>query len=115
MHEKNKAIVLEAFDTLFNKRDYTAAERFWSLNHAIKILQAVAVNGASNKNAGVADEDVERPQHLGCFEHSSLELFSGGAIGFEGKRFASRGFNFLYKLKSFLFRTRISERNGCAV
>jgi predicted SnoaL-like aldol condensation-catalyzing enzyme len=28
--EKNKAIVLEAIDTLFNKRDYTAAERFWS-------------------------------------------------------------------------------------
>ena len=28
--EKNKAIVLKAFDTLFNKRDYTAAERFWS-------------------------------------------------------------------------------------
>src|SRR5579862_3223682 len=28
--EKNKAIVLEAFDTLFNKRDYTGAERFWS-------------------------------------------------------------------------------------
>ena len=24
----NKAIVLKAFDTLFNKRDYTAAERF---------------------------------------------------------------------------------------
>ena len=28
--EKNKAIVLEAFDTLFNKRDYAAAKRFWS-------------------------------------------------------------------------------------
>jgi predicted SnoaL-like aldol condensation-catalyzing enzyme len=28
--EKNKAVVLEAIDTLFNKRDYTAAERFWS-------------------------------------------------------------------------------------
>jgi predicted SnoaL-like aldol condensation-catalyzing enzyme len=27
---KNKALVLEAFDTLFNKRDYTAAQRFWS-------------------------------------------------------------------------------------
>jgi predicted SnoaL-like aldol condensation-catalyzing enzyme len=27
---KNKAMVLEAFDTLFNKRDYAAAERFWS-------------------------------------------------------------------------------------
>jgi predicted SnoaL-like aldol condensation-catalyzing enzyme len=28
--EKNKAIVLKAFDTLFNKRGYEAAERFWS-------------------------------------------------------------------------------------
>lgn len=28
--EQNKAIVLEAFDTLFNKRDYVAAEQFWS-------------------------------------------------------------------------------------
>ena len=27
---QNKALVLEAFDTLFNKRDYDAAERFWS-------------------------------------------------------------------------------------
>lgn len=30
IEETNKAIVLEAFDTLFNKRDYKAAERFWS-------------------------------------------------------------------------------------
>jgi predicted SnoaL-like aldol condensation-catalyzing enzyme len=28
--EKNKELVLRAFDTLFNKRDYAAAERFWS-------------------------------------------------------------------------------------
>lgn len=28
--ELNKALVLEAFDTLFNKRDYSAAEKFWS-------------------------------------------------------------------------------------
>jgi predicted SnoaL-like aldol condensation-catalyzing enzyme len=27
---ENKALVLEAFETLFNKRDYAAAERFWS-------------------------------------------------------------------------------------
>ena len=27
---KNKALVLEAFDTLFNKRDYVAADRYWS-------------------------------------------------------------------------------------
>ena len=30
---KNKALVLEAFDTLFNKRDYVAAERYWSPNY----------------------------------------------------------------------------------
>jgi MFS family permease len=28
--EQNKALVLEAFDTLFNKRDYESASRFWS-------------------------------------------------------------------------------------
>jgi predicted SnoaL-like aldol condensation-catalyzing enzyme len=28
--EHNKAFVLEAFDTLFNRRDYAAAQRFWS-------------------------------------------------------------------------------------
>jgi len=31
--EQNKALVLKAFDTLFNKRDYLAAERFWSPNY----------------------------------------------------------------------------------
>jgi len=31
--EKNKALVLDAFDTLFNKRDYQAAERYWSPNY----------------------------------------------------------------------------------
>jgi predicted SnoaL-like aldol condensation-catalyzing enzyme len=31
--EQNKAIVLEAFETLFNKRDYKAAERYWSPNY----------------------------------------------------------------------------------
>ena len=31
--EANKLLVLEAFDTLFNKRDYKAAERYWSSNY----------------------------------------------------------------------------------
>src|SRR6202023_298390 len=31
--EHNKELLLEAFDTLFNKRDYAAAERFWSPNY----------------------------------------------------------------------------------
>jgi predicted SnoaL-like aldol condensation-catalyzing enzyme len=30
IQQKNKALVLEAFDTLFNKRDYARAETFWS-------------------------------------------------------------------------------------
>jgi predicted SnoaL-like aldol condensation-catalyzing enzyme len=33
IESKNKALVLEAFDTLFNKRDYAAAERYWSPNY----------------------------------------------------------------------------------
>jgi len=31
--EQNTALVLEAFDTLFNKRDYATAEKFWSPNY----------------------------------------------------------------------------------
>ena len=30
LEDKNKALVLKAFDTLFNKREYATAERFWS-------------------------------------------------------------------------------------
>jgi predicted SnoaL-like aldol condensation-catalyzing enzyme len=30
IESRNKTLVLEAFDTLFNKRDYAAAEKFWS-------------------------------------------------------------------------------------
>jgi predicted SnoaL-like aldol condensation-catalyzing enzyme len=30
IEEKNKELVLKAFDTLFNKRDYATAEKFWS-------------------------------------------------------------------------------------
>jgi hypothetical protein len=32
IESKNKALVLEAFGTLFTKRDYVAAERYWSTN-----------------------------------------------------------------------------------
>ena len=33
IQERNKALVLEAFDTLFNKRDYAVAEKYWSPNY----------------------------------------------------------------------------------
>ena len=31
--QKNKDLVLKAFDTLFNKRDYATAETYWSPNY----------------------------------------------------------------------------------
>src|SRR5271154_1261995 len=31
--QRNKALVLLAFDMLFNKRDYATAQRFWSPNY----------------------------------------------------------------------------------
>ena len=40
IEEKNKALVLEAVDTLFNERDYAAAERYWSpkyIQHSARI------------------------------------------------------------------------------
>ena len=39
--QQNKGFVLEAFETLFNKRDYVAAERYWSpsyIQHSAHIL-----------------------------------------------------------------------------
>ena len=31
--QRNKAFVLEGFETLFNKKDFVAAEKFWSPNY----------------------------------------------------------------------------------
>ena len=33
IEDHNKQLVLEAFDTLFNRRDYDAAERYWALGY----------------------------------------------------------------------------------
>jgi predicted SnoaL-like aldol condensation-catalyzing enzyme len=33
IEEKNKELVLKAFETLFNKKDFVAAEKFWSPNY----------------------------------------------------------------------------------
>lgn len=33
IQERNKTLVLQAFDLLFNKRDYAAAEKFWSADY----------------------------------------------------------------------------------
>ena len=33
LQEKNKALLIEGFDTVFNKRDFAKAEKFWSPNY----------------------------------------------------------------------------------
>ena len=33
LEEKNKELVLKAFDMVFNRREYAAAEKFWSPNY----------------------------------------------------------------------------------
>ena len=33
VEQQNKELVVKAFDTLFNKRDHAAAERYWSPNY----------------------------------------------------------------------------------
>jgi predicted SnoaL-like aldol condensation-catalyzing enzyme len=33
IQEKNKALVLDAFERLFNRRDYATAEKYWSPNY----------------------------------------------------------------------------------
>jgi hypothetical protein len=47
LQEKNKALVLEAFDTLFNKRDYAAAERYWFQTRGTRTVQPKPVPSCS--------------------------------------------------------------------
>jgi predicted SnoaL-like aldol condensation-catalyzing enzyme len=54
--DRNKAIALEAFDTLFNRRDYAAAERMWSpdyIQHSARI--APGRNGIFERARGMPD------------------------------------------------------------
>ena len=54
IESKNKALVLKAFDTLFNKRDYAAAEKFWSpdyIQHSAHI--ALGREGLFNLTKGL--------------------------------------------------------------
>jgi len=53
--ETNKRIVLEAFDTLFNKRDYAAAERFWTPAY-IQHSAYIAPERARGERAGPASD-----------------------------------------------------------
>jgi len=92
IEEKNKALVLEAFDTLFNKRDYVAAERYWSpdyIQHSAHIppgrhglfnlIKSLPTTLKYEPGVMVADGDLVivhvlglwRARELDCSRHSS--------------------------------------------
>ena len=52
--EKNKALVLDAFDALFNRRDYAASERYWSpgyIQHSARTSHLAARASSTSSGA----------------------------------------------------------------
>ena len=82
IQEKNKALVLEAFDTLFNKRDYAAAEKYWSPNY---IQHSAHIEPGRD---GLFNLIRSSPPTL-CYEHQ-LIVAEGDYVIVHG-RFSGRG------------------------
>ena len=78
----NKTLVLEAFDALFNKRDFAAAERFWSP----KYIQHSAHIPAGRE--GLFDLMKAAPSTLKY--ENQLIMASGNLVMLHG-RFSGRG------------------------
>ena len=53
IEEKNKELVLKAFDTLFNKRDYAAAERYWSPNIGRPLFDSAITGPSCRRRRGM--------------------------------------------------------------
>jgi hypothetical protein len=53
---RNKALVLEAFDTLFNKRDYARAERYWSPNLTTRLRNRAQAGADAGGAARLSQE-----------------------------------------------------------
>ena len=80
--EANKALVLEAFDTLFNKRDYDAALAFWSpdyIQHSAHIVPG---------REGLFDLVRSAPATL---RHEAGLVMAEGDFVFVHGRFSGRG------------------------
>jgi hypothetical protein len=78
--EKNKALVLEAFDRLFNKRDYTAAERFWSPNY---VQHSAHIAPAPRPRRLPPDDRADLPLRL---DPGRSPLHGGGRAGRQDRR-----------------------------
>ncbi|MDX1888867.1 nuclear transport factor 2 family protein [Mycolicibacterium sp. 050158] len=81
-NEENKALVVEAFDTLFNQRDYMAAEAFWSPDY----VQHSAHIGPGRD--GLFDLIKSAPSTLRY--EQQLVVADGGFVFLHG-RFSGRG------------------------
>ena len=80
--ETNRALVLEAFDTLFNKRDYDGALKFWSpdyIQHSAHIVPG---------RDGLFDLVRSAPQTL---RHKPGLVLADGDFVFIHGRFSGRG------------------------
>jgi hypothetical protein len=62
LQQRNKALVLEAFDTLFNKRDYKAVEWYWSPNCLARLFRRTRRNNRIVKTvtSSCANNHIER-------------------------------------------------------
>ncbi|MFC9848618.1 hypothetical protein ACFWFF_37750 [Streptomyces sp. NPDC060223] len=61
--DRSKAIVREAFDTLFNERDYSAAERSWSSDY-IQHSAYIAPGRGGLFDLVKSRAALERPAHV---------------------------------------------------
>jgi predicted SnoaL-like aldol condensation-catalyzing enzyme len=82
IEDRNKALAVEAFDTLFNKRDYVAAERFWSPDY---IQHSAHIEPGRD---GLFDLIKAAPEQL-RYEHQ-LVVADGDYVILHG-RFSGRG------------------------
>jgi hypothetical protein len=76
--EQNIALVLEAFDTLFNKRDYETAARFWSptyIQHSAHIPGSKGAQyiGEHREHGGIMVPHRRRVYPLGPNNESAQE------------------------------------------
>src|SRR5713101_3471461 len=92
---RNKALVLKAFDMLFNKRDYAAAERLWSPNyiqHSAHIepgREGLIKDGILVEHWDVIQDEASREQ-----SKSGLPMFGDASqtVSFENRNNATREF-----------------------
>jgi len=112
---QNKALVLEAFDTLFNKRDYVAAERYWSPHY---IQHSAHIKPGRD---GLFDLIKSVPATL-KYEHGVIVadgdfvIVHGRFLGMAGQRTGSRRTSSASSTEfssntGMFFRTRLRKRN----